>query len=113
MGMSYAKTSKRPQLLNKTPKKTMKIKVRTPADVILHGLKTEKATILIEAENTLVFICEKSSTKKEIKDSFEAIYNVKAKKVRTLNTIDGRKKAYVRCLNDGDAFEVANAAQIL
>ncbi|KAF7701641.1 60S ribosomal protein L23A [Cucumispora dikerogammari] len=111
--MSYCKYSKRPKLISTKKPKELKITIKTPADVILYGLKSEKSTVAIEAINTLVFICAKNATKKEIKDAFEAIYNVKAKKVNTLNTIDGKKKAYIRCLKDGDAIEVANDAQIL
>lgn len=111
--MSHCKTSKKPNLLSVKKPKITKIKVTTPSDIILYGLNSEKSSISIEAANTLVFIVAKSSNKKSIRDAFEALYNVKVKKINTLNTIDGKKKAYIRCAKDGDAFEVANSAEIL
>lgn len=111
--MTNCKTGRRPNIISTKKPKITKIIVKTPADVILYGLKSEKSTISIEATNTLVFICAKNSNKQEIKKAFEALYGVKASKINTLNTIDGRKKAYIKCQKDGDAFEVASEAQIL
>ena len=74
---------------------------------ILYPLISEKAVQLINTRNTLVFIVEKNSTKSQIKREVEELFNVKVKKVNTLISPDGRKKAYVKLSDEYDATEIA------
>ena len=74
---------------------------------ILYPLISEKAVQLINTRNTLVFIVEKNSTKSQIKREVEELFNVKVKKVNTLVSPDGRKKAYVKLSDEYDATEIA------
>ncbi|MBA0752784.1 hypothetical protein Gogos_001587, partial [Gossypium gossypioides] len=60
----------------------------------------------IEDNNTLVFIVDICADKKKIKDAVKKMYDIQAKKVNTLITPDGTKKAYpvnsrLRCLRRG------------
>ena len=66
-------------------------------------LTTEKALRLLENENTLTILVDKSVTKPMIKQYFEKM-GYKVKKVNTLNIEKGLKKAYVK-------FEKENAAK--
>ncbi len=75
--------------------------------VILYPLISEKAVQLINTRNTIVFIVERKATKSQIKREVEELYNVKVKKVNTLITPDGRKKAYVKLSDEYDASELA------
>ena len=75
--------------------------------VILYPLISEKAVQLINTRNTIVFIVERQATKSQIKREVEELYNVKVKKVNTLVTPDGRKKAYVKLSDEYDATELA------
>ena len=75
--------------------------------VILYPLISEKAVQLINTQNTIVFIVERRATKSQIKREVEELYNVKVKKVNTLITPDGRKKAYVKLAEGYDASEIA------
>ena len=80
----------------------------------------------IEEHNTLVFIVDIKSNKRQIKDAVKKLYDVQALKVNTLiryacffrtclwacakvtGRPDGKKKAYVRLTPDHDALDVAN-----
>ncbi|KDQ11159.1 hypothetical protein BOTBODRAFT_35700 [Botryobasidium botryosum FD-172 SS1] len=75
---------------------------------IVHPLNTESAMKKIEENNTLVFIVDLRSNKKQIKDAVKKLYDVEAVKINTLIRPDGRKKAYVRLAADHDALDVAN-----
>ena len=75
--------------------------------VILYPLISEKAVQLINTKNTIVFIVDRKATKSQIRREVEELYNVKVKKVNTLITMDGRKKAYVKLSDEYDATELA------
>lgn len=62
----------------------------------------------IEEHNTLVFIVDVRSNKRQIKEAVKKLYDVNAAKVNTLIRPDGKKKAYVRLTADSDALDVAN-----
>lgn len=80
--------------------------------MILKPVTTEKAVLMIEAENTLTFQTEKRATKKEIQKEVESLFNVKVEKVRTL--IRGNKKnAYVRLKKEFPALDVATKLGIM
>ncbi|KAG8683279.1 60S ribosomal protein L25 [Ceratobasidium sp. 395] len=75
---------------------------------IVHPLATESAMKRIEDHNTLVFIVDLKSNKRQIKDAVKKLYDVEVAKINTLIRPDGRKKAYVRLTPDHDALDVAN-----
>lgn len=62
----------------------------------------------IEEHNTLVFIVDVKSNKRQIKDAVKKLYEVETVHINTLITPAGRKKAYVRLTPDHDALDVAN-----
>ena len=64
-------------------------------DVILYAELTEKDVYLLDKYNKVIFIVNRSSIKKDIKEAVEKIFNVKVKKVNILIDYKGRKKAYV------------------
>ena len=80
---------------------------------IKHPLSSESAIKTIEDNNTLVFIVHKRANKKMIKEACRALYKLKVKKVNTLNTPRGEKKAYVALTKDQDALDVANKIGIM
>ena len=61
------------------------------SSIILCPILSEKGTHLGETQNKYVFQVEKQSNKLEIKKAIENKFNVKIKKVATLN-IKGKKK---------------------
>ncbi len=102
--------------------------------VIKNPLNTETAMKKIEEHNTLVFIVDLKSNKRQIKTAVKKLYDVEAARVNTLirwvpgvrgvdlhQTLtipgdvcspDGKKKAYVRLTADHDALDVANKVRI-
>ncbi|WP_299361290.1 50S ribosomal protein L23 [uncultured Paracoccus sp.] len=87
-------------------------------DVIVRPIITEKATMIGETANAVVFEVAKSASKPQIKDAVEALFGVKVKAVNTAITkgktkrFRGRpgvrsdvKKAYV-ALEAGSTIDV-------
>ena len=81
--------------------------------VLKHPLTTESAMKKIEDNNTLVFIVDLRSNKKQIKAAVKKLYDVTADQVNTVIRPDGSKKAYVRLTADSDALDVANKIGII
>ena len=69
-------------------------------------ITTEKIVKMIEIENTLLFEFPRGFGKKEIREEFEKMFNVKVVGVRTL--IRGNKKrAYIKLDRKNPAIDVA------
>ena len=75
--------------------------------VIKKPLITEKTFDLIERENKLVFIVNRSANKNQIKRAIEKIHNVKVIKVNTMITPKGEKKAFIKLHPDNSAQDIA------
>lgn len=72
----------------------------------LKPVVTEKAVLMIEAQNVLVFQADKRVKKDEIKKEVEDLFKVKVDNVRTL--VRGNKKyAYVRLKKNFPAIDIA------
>jgi len=80
-----------------------------PYTILKHPLSTEKAVRLMEAENKLIFVVLRTSTKKQIKEAIEKAFNVKVLSVNTLITNKGKKKAYVKLSPQTPAVDVATS----
>ena len=81
--------------------------------IVKYPLSTESAIKTIEDQNTLVFVVDRRATKPAIKKACQELHSIEVKKVNTLNTPDGRKKAYVVISAEQDALEVANKIGIM
>ncbi|MEM5815307.1 MAG: 50S ribosomal protein L23 [Candidatus Aenigmatarchaeota archaeon] len=84
-----------------------------PYKILLYPLVTEKSVGLIERENKIVFIVDRKSNKKQIKEAFEKLFEVKVEKVNTLITKDGKKKAFIKLKPQFRASDVAVKLGIL
>lgn len=60
-----------------------------------------------------VFIVDVRSSKAQVKDAVNKLYDIHTKKINTLIRPDGSKKAYVRLTADYDALDVANRIGII
>jgi len=67
---------------------------------------TEKAIMMIEAQNVLTFKTNKKTTKEEIKKEIEDLFKIKVKKVRTLIRAN-KKYAYIKLKKEFPAIDVA------
>jgi large subunit ribosomal protein L23Ae len=104
----------------KAPRKPKYEKKSTPKktgldtySVIKYPLTTESSMKLIEDSNTLVFIVDIKSNKRQIKAAVRELYNIECEKVNTLITPRGLKKSYVRLSKDYDALDVANRVGVI
>ena len=73
-----------------------KIVSQKDEQILVAPLATEKCIRQIEADNVLCFVVAKSANKKDVKDAVEKRFNVKVMRVNMQNSVDGRKKAFVR-----------------
>jgi large subunit ribosomal protein L23 len=80
---------------------------------IEYPLITEKSVGLIEKENKLVFVVDKSATKHDIKKAVEELYGVKVAAVNTMISMKGRKKAYVKLKPEFKASDIATKLKVL
>lgn len=78
-----------------------------PLEIIIHPDVTEKSMKMVESENKLTFVVNLRSTKKDIAEAVEKLYEVKVLGVNTLVTTKGQKKAYVKLAPEFKAEEVA------
>ena len=87
-------------------------------DVIIEPIITEKTMKLLQEENKITLKVKKDANKLEIKNSFEAIFNVHAEKINVINVrpqakrvgrytgkVSGYKKAIVK-LAAGEALDL-------
>ena len=65
------------------------------------------------SENALIFIVDRRATKKEIKNAFELLYDVKVVKINTLITPKGEKKAFIKLSADHSALDLATEVGII
>ncbi len=70
-------------------------------------LVTENTFDLIEDQNKLVFIVDRTANKYKIKQAIENLYNVKIIKINTLITPSGEKKALVKLHPNDSAADLA------
>jgi len=68
---------------------------------------TEKSITLVERANTVVFIVALKANKRQIKEEFEKIFEVKVAKVNTEITPEGKKKAFIKLKPEFNAGDVA------
>ena len=73
---------------------------------------TEKAVMLIEAENVLTFKTNKNKNKADIKKEFEYLFDVKVKKIRVLIS-DNKKYAYIKLKKEFPAIDIATKLGII
>eukprot|EP00603_Paraphysomonas_imperforata_P009164 CAMPEP_0114420264 /NCGR_PEP_ID=MMETSP0103-20121206/4467_1 /TAXON_ID=37642 ORGANISM="Paraphysomonas imperforata, Strain PA2" /NCGR_SAMPLE_ID=MMETSP0103 /ASSEMBLY_ACC=CAM_ASM_000201 /LENGTH=140 /DNA_ID=CAMNT_0001588737 /DNA_START=20 /DNA_END=442 /DNA_ORIENTATION=+ len=104
------KLARAPKVLTKSVKALPKM---DSFAILKFPLTTESAMKKIEDNNTLVFIVDLKSNKRQIKEAVSKMYQIKAEKVNTLIRPDGTKKAYVKLTPDYEALDVANRIGII
>ena len=78
----------------------------------LKPIVTEKAVMMIEAQNVLTFETEKKITKEQIKKEIENLFKVKVGSVRTL-VKKNRKYAYIKLKKEFPAIDIATKLGII
>ncbi len=78
-----------------------------------HIVPSEKASLMIDSENKLMFIVDLRVNKKEIKSEVERVFETPVKSVRTMLTFKGEKKAIIALEEEGKAKEIGTSLGIL
>lgn len=78
-----------------------------------HPFVTEKAMVLLENESKIQFLVDNKATKHTIKRDIEKAFDQKVKRVYTLMTMHGEKKAIVSFLNEKAAEEILSRLGIM
>jgi len=76
-----------------------------PHKILFHPYVTEKTMFQMERENKLEFMVRREATKKEIKEAFEKLFEVKVKSVNTKITKIG-KRAIIKLAEGYSAEEI-------
>jgi len=79
---------------------------------IIKPITTEKTVKIIEIDNTLVFEVNRNLNKKEIKEEFEKMFDVKVINVRT-HIQKNKKIAYIRLDKKNPAIDIATKLGIM
>ena len=74
--------------------------------ISLKPLVTEKAVMLIESQNVLIFETEKETTKEQVKKEIEDLFEVKVEKIRTLIILN-KKHTYIKLKKEFHALDLA------
>ena len=82
-------------------------------EVLKHPHTSEKAMKQVEDLNVLTFICKLTANKRQIKQAFYDQYKVRPRRVNTLITTKGKKKAFIKLDPEDDALELANKIGII
>ncbi len=80
--------------------------------IIVKPYITEKTFAMVENENKICFIVERSAKKPEIAEAVKTLYNEKVINVNTARTIYG-KKAFVQFENTAKARDLATKIGML
>lgn len=78
-----------------------------PWKILKHPYMTEKSINLVERANTVTFVVDRKADKKQIKEAFEKVFEVKVAGVNTEITLKGEKKAYIKLKPEYKAADVA------
>ncbi len=76
-------------------------------NVLLYPVATEKAINMVERDNVITYVVDMRANKKEIKEVFEKMFNVKVAKVSTENSPKNVKKAFIKLDKSFKASDIA------
>ena len=67
----------------------------------------------MEKDNTIIFYVSQKANKQQIKAAFKEAFGVMPIRVNTMNTVLGRKKAFIKLPKTNEASEIANKIGLL
>ena len=76
--------------------------------ILLAPCSSERFYKKMENENTIIFYVAQKANKQEIKKAFKEGFGVTPQRVNTMNTILGRKKAFIKLPKTNEASEIAS-----
>ena len=81
--------------------------------ILLGPCTSERFYKKMENENTIILFVSQKANKQEIKKAFKEAFGTNPIKVNTMNTVLGRKKAFIKLPKTTEASEIANKMGML
>ncbi len=114
---TFKRNKKSLQTLPRNPKYLKKSVLREKTfdrySILMAPCTSERFYKKMEKDNTIVFFVSQRANKQQIKEAFNAAFNVKPVRVNTMNTVLGRKKAFIKLPKTNEASEIANKIGLL
>ena len=114
---SFKRNKKSLQTLPRNPKFLRKSVVRENTfdrySILLAPCTSERFYKKMEKDNTIIFYVSQKANKQQIKAAFKDAFGVKPQRVNTMNTVLGRKKAFIKLPKSNEASEIANKIGLL
>ena len=76
--------------------------------ILIAPCTSERFYKKMENENTIIFYVAQKATKTNIKKAFKDAFGIVPQRVNTMNTVLGRKKAFIKIPKGNEASEIAN-----
>ena len=102
---SLLKLPRKPKVIRKSIERE---KTWDRYSILLAPCSSERFYKKMENENTIIFYVNQKANKQEIKKAFKDAFNVLPQRVNTMNTILGRKKAFIKLPKTNEASEIAS-----
>ncbi len=82
-------------------------------NALLYPIATEKVLGAVDRDNAIVYVVDMRANKKQIKEEFEKMFNVKVESINTSITIKNMKKAYIRINKASKASDIARRLKLV
>ena len=82
-------------------------------NILISPCTSERFFKKMENENIIIFYVSPKANKQQIKAAFQEAFNVLPSRVNTMNTVLGRKKAFIKLPKTNEASEIANKMGLL
>ena len=102
---SLLKLKRNPKVIRKSIERE---KTWDKFSILLAPCSSERFYKKMENENTIIFYVAQKANKQEIKKAFKDAFNVLPQRVNTMNTILGRKKAFIKLPKTNEPSEIAS-----
>ena len=102
---SLLKVKRNPKVIRKSIERE---KTWDRFSILISPCSSERFYKKMENENTIIFYVAQKANKQEIKKAFKEGFGVTPQRVNTMNTILGRKKAFIKLPKTNEASEIAS-----
>ena len=114
---TFKRNKKSLQTLPKNPKYLRKSVFRQNTfdryTILISPCTSERFYKKMEKDNTIIFYVNQKANKQQIKSAFKDAFGVQPQRVNTMNTVLGRKKAFIKIPKSNEASEIANKMGLL
>ena len=114
---TFKRNKKSLQTLSRNPKYLKKSIFRESTfdrySILKAPCTSERFYKKMEKDNTIIFYVNQKANKQQIKAAFKEAFNIAPQRVNTMNTVLGRKKAFIKLPKGNEASEIANKIGLL